>query len=74
MTLGVLQWFLSKEGGCPTTEDIFSAPRGETERASCEGVPPGPFSPLRQATQLATSNILQSKHILTCVVGSNPEV
>ena len=34
----------------------------------------GPFSPLRQATQLATSNILQSKHVLTLSVGSNPEV
>ena len=46
------------------TEDVSSARRDETERASCEGVPPGPFSPLRQATQLATSNILQSKHVL----------
>ena len=44
------------------TEDISSAPCGETERASCEGVPLGPFSPLRQATQLVTSNILQSNH------------
>ena len=73
-TLGVLKWFLTKEGGCATTEDISSAPWGETERASCEGIPPGPFSPLRQAIQLATSNILQSKHVLTWVVGSNPEV
>ena len=56
------------------TEDISSAPWGETERASCKGVPPGPFSPLRQATQLETSNILQSKHVLTWVLGSNPEV
>ena len=40
------------------TEEISSAPCGEIERASCEGVPPGPFSPLRQATQLAISNIL----------------
>ena len=58
MNLGVLKWFLSKEGGCPATEDISSAPWDETERVSCEGVPPGPFSPLSQATQLATSHIL----------------
>ena len=62
-TLGVLKRFLSKEGGCPMNEEISSAPSGETERASCEVVPPEPFSPLRQAAQLATSNILQSKHV-----------
>ena len=33
-------------------EEISSAPLGETERASCEVVPLGPFSPLRLATQL----------------------
>ena len=73
-TLGDLKWSLIKEGGCPMTEDISSAPCDETERASCKGVPPGPFSLLRRATQLATSNILQSKHVLTLRVGSNPEV
>ena len=56
------------------TEDISSASTDETERASYKGVPLGPSSPLRQATPLATSNILQSKHVLTLRVGSNPEV
>ena len=32
---------------------------------SCPWQPPGPSSPLRQATQLVTSNILQSKTCLT---------
>ena len=44
------------------------------EGISCEDIPPRPYSLLRQATRLAASNILQSKHVLTLSVGQNPDV
>ena len=55
------------------TEDISSALWEEIERASCKGVPPEPTSLLGQATQLAILNMLQSKHVLTLGIESNPE-
>ena len=47
ITLGELKWYLTKEGSCPTPEDISSALLDETERASGEGIPLGPSSMLR---------------------------
>ena len=55
------------------TEDISSAPRDETERPHVN-VSFRDHLAVEVNNQLATSNILQSKHVLTLSVRSSPEV
>ena len=72
-TLGELKWSLIKEWGCPMTEDISSAPQDETERPHVN-VSFRDHLAVEVNNQLATSNILQSKHVLTLSVRWSPEV